>query len=240
MHSRDALLAPLHAHADAAAPDWTVAAGLTDYAAALAHMEARVAAIMAGEAREEVWLVEHPALYTAGSSARDAELLEARFPVHQTGRGGRFTYHGPGQRVAYAMLDLNQRRRDVRAYVAALEAWLIATLADFGVRGERREDRVGVWVARPDKPRGPDGAMAEDKIAAIGIRVRRWVSYHGVALNVAPDLSHFSGITPCGVAQAHYGVTSLADLGVMTSMAAVDAVLKARFTQAFGPPGAAE
>jgi lipoyl(octanoyl) transferase len=199
-------------------------------------MEARAAAIAAGEAPERVWLVEHPPLYTAGTSARAADLLEpARLPVFSTGRGGEFTYHGPGQRVAYLMLDLNRRRPDLRAFVAALESWIIATLANFGVTGERREDRVGVWVRRPDKPALPGGGMAEDKIAAIGIRVRKWVSFHGVSLNVDPDLDHYSGIVPCGI--SGHGVTSLVDLGIPVSMAEVDAVLRAEFEPIFGPTG---
>jgi len=214
--------------------EWTVSAGLTDYAKAVADMEARVEAIAAGQAPERVWLVEHPSLYTAGASAKDGDLLDARFPVHRTGRGGQFTYHGPGQRVAYVMLDLKRRRPDVRAFVGALEAWLIDALDRLGVSGETREDRVGVWVRRPDKPDGPGGALAEDKIAALGIRLRRWVSYHGVALNVAPDLSHFAGIVPCGVAEAHYGVASLADLARPGSMAQTDAALRAAFEQRFG------
>ena len=191
-------------------------------------MEAHVAAIIRGEARERVWLVEHPPLYTAGTSAKPADLVEARFPVHQTGRGGQFTYHGPGQRVAYAMLDLNRRKPDVRAYVAALEEWIIRTLAAFNVRGERREDRVGVWVKRPDK-----GPGFEDKIAAIGIRVRRWVTLHGIAINVEPELVHFSGIVPCGV--RGHGVTSLADLGLPVSMPEVDSMLRRNFETVFGP-----
>ncbi len=195
----------------------------------------RAEAIAAGRASERVWLVEHPPLYTAGTSARDADLLDARFPVHRTGRGGQFTYHGPGQRIAYVMLDLKRRRPDVRAFVASLEAWLIATLAELGVAGETREDRVGVWAVRPDKPSGIDGAPAEDKIAALGVRVRRWVSYHGVALNVAPDLTHFSGIVPCGIAQSHYAVTSLANLDRPTTMAEADAALRIAFEQRFGP-----
>src|SRR4029079_4708281 len=174
--------------------------------------------------------LEHPPLYTAGTSARPEELLEARFPVHQVGRGGQFTYHGPGQRVAYVMLDLNRRTPDVRAFVAALEEWVIRPLAAFEVRGERRADRIGVWVARPDKGRGH-----EDKIAAIGIRVRKLVTLHGIALNVAPELAHFSGIVPCGVADARYGVTSLADLGHPASTAEVDGVLRREFTALFGP-----
>jgi lipoyl(octanoyl) transferase len=215
--------------------EWLVSPGLTDYAAALAEMEARADAIAAGEAAERVWLLEHAPLYTAGTSAKDADLVDARFPVHRVGRGGQFTYHGPGQRVAYVMLDLKRRRPDVRGYVAALEAWLIATLAAFGVAGETRETRVGVWVARSDRPPGPDGAPPEDKIAAIGVRVRRWATFHGVALNLAPDLSHFAGIVPCGIREARFGVTSLADLGRSTSLAEVDAALRVAFEAEFGP-----
>jgi len=208
---------------------WAITDALVPYEAAVAEMEARVAAIATGAAPERVWLVEHPPLYTAGTSADDADLVDpARFPVHRSGRGGQFTYHGPGQRVAYAMLDLNRRTPDLRRYVAALEAWLIHGLAHFNVRGERREDRVGVWVRRPEKAVG-----AEDKIAAIGIRVRRWVTFHGVSLNVEPDLSHFSGIVPCGVRE--HGVTSLVDLGLPVSMPEVDAVLRASFERVFGP-----
>ncbi|MFE1601943.1 lipoyl(octanoyl) transferase LipB [Methylobacterium sp. ID0610] len=208
--------------------EWAVSEGLTDYRAAEAAMEARVAAIARGEARERVWLVEHPPLYTAGTSAREADLVAPeRFPVHRTGRGGQFTYHGPGQRVAYVMLDLNRRRPDLRLYVSALEAWLIAALEEFTVRGERREDRVGVWVRRPEKGEG-----VEDKIAAIGIRVRRWVTFHGISLNVEPDLTHFDGIVPCGV--RGHGVTSLVDLGRLVSLPEVDAVLRARFEEVFG------
>jgi lipoyl(octanoyl) transferase len=214
--------------------DWRVAEGLTEYENAVAEMEARADAIAAGEARERVWLVEHPPLYTSGTSGRDGDLRDPRFPVHRTGRGGQATYHGPGQRVAYVMLDLKRRRQDVRAFVAALEAWIIATLAGFNVRGERREDRVGVWVARPDRPRGLSGQGAEDKIAAIGIRVRRWVTFHGIALNVEPDLSHFSGIVPCGVSASHLGVTSLVDLGLPVTMPEVDAVLRREFETVFG------
>jgi lipoyl(octanoyl) transferase len=213
---------------------WIVAPGLTGYADAVAEMEARAAAIADGAASERVWLVEHPPLYTAGTSAKDGDLIDARFPVFRTGRGGQFTYHGPGQRVAYVMLDLKRRRPDVRAFVAALEAWLIDALAAFDIIGERREDRVGVWVRRPDKPPGFDGSLAEDKIAALGVRVRRWVTFHGVALNVAPDLSHFSGIVPCGIAQAHYGVTSLRDLGRAAAMRDADAALRAAFERRFG------
>jgi lipoyl(octanoyl) transferase len=232
---RDALRAPLHA-ADGAAPaEWRVSAGFVGYEEAVSAMEARVARIAAGEAAELVWLLEHPPIYTAGTSAKDADLLDPRFPVHRTGRGGQFTYHGPGQRVAYVMLDLARRRRDARAYVCGLEAWLIETLGDFGVAGERREARVGVWVKRPDKRRGFDGEVAEDKISAIGVRLRQWVSFHGIALNVAPDLTHFGGITPCGVRESHLGVTSLADLGVTATMAEVDAALRRHFETIFGP-----
>ncbi len=208
--------------------EWAVASGLVGYARAAAEMEARAEAIAAGEAPERVWLLEHPPLYTAGASAKPGDLLDARFPVHQTGRGGQYTYHGPGQRVAYVMLDLKRRRPDLRAYVASLETWLIDTLAAFGVRGETREDRVGVWVARPERP------PAEDKIAAIGVRVRRWATFHGVALNVAPNLSHFEGIVPCGIAQPGFGVTSLRDLGLSTTMEEVDKVLRRSFERRFG------
>ena len=209
--------------------EWRGADGLVPYDTALAVMEERVAAIAAGAAPEMVWLVEHPPLYTAGTSAKPQELIEARFPVHQTGRGGQFTYHGPGQRVAYLMLDLKRRRPDVRLYVATLEEWLIRTLAALNVRGERREDRIGVWVRRLERGEG-----REDKIAAIGIRVKRWVSLHGVALNVEPDLSHFSGIVPCGVAEQRYGVTSLNDLGLTATMPDVDIALRAEFEKLFG------
>lgn len=209
--------------------EWAISDGPVDYAAAVAEMERRVAGIAEGRLAERVWLVEHPPLYTAGTSANPADLIAPdRFPVHQTGRGGQYTYHGPGQRVAYVMLDLKRRRPDVRAFVAALEDWLIDTLWEHHVRGERREDRVGVWVRRPER-----GAGREDKIAAIGIRMRKWVSYHGIALNVEPDLDHFSGIVPCGVTQ--HGVTSLVDLGLPVSMAEVDMVLRSRFEARFGP-----
>ena len=207
---------------------WAISEAPVPYEAAVAAMEARAAEIAEGRAGEAVWLLEHPPLYTAGTSARDADLVAPdRFPVHRTGRGGQYTYHGPGQRVAYVMLALDRRVPDLRRYVAALEAWLIGTLEAFTVRGERREDRVGVWVRRPE--RGPD---VEDKIAAIGIRVRRWVSFHGVSLNVDPDLAHFSGIVPCGVADQ--GVTSLHDLGRLVDMPAVDAVLRRCFEEVFG------
>ena len=219
--------------------DWHVTEGLVPYDEAVSAMEARVARIIAGEARELVWLVEHQPLYTAGTSAQDGDLRDARFPVHRTGRGGQYTYHGPGQRVAYVMLDLGRRRPDVRAFVAALESWLIGTLARFNLRGERREDRVGVWVSRPDKPPGLDGSPAEDKVAAIGIRLKRWVSFHGVSVNVEPALDHFGGIVPCGIAGSHYGVTSLVDLGLPITMAEFDAVLRSEFARVFGPTAVA-
>ncbi|MBX3579992.1 MAG: lipoyl(octanoyl) transferase LipB [Rhizobiaceae bacterium] len=214
--------------------EWRVEPGLTGYEDALRFMDARAAAIREGSAGELVWLVEHPPLYTAGTSAKPADLIDPeRFPVFDAGRGGEYTYHGPGQRVAYLMLDLKRRREDVRAFVAALEDWIIAALAEFNVAGERREDRVGVWVARPDKPPLPGGLPAEDKIAAIGIRLKRWVSTHGIALNVEPDLSHFGGIVPCGV--TGYGVTSLVDLGLPVAMADADRALKVAFGRVFGP-----
>jgi lipoyl(octanoyl) transferase len=213
--------------------EWRVFDGLTGFDEALAMMDARVAAIAAGRAAEQVLLLEHPPLYTAGTSAAvPSDAL--RFPLYKAGRGGQITYHGPGQRVAYVMLDLNRRAPDVRAFVAALEDWIIATLAHFDVHGERREDRVGVWVARPYKPRGANDELAEDKIAAIGIRIRRWVTSHGISLNVAPDLSHYSGITPCGIAAPHLGLTSLRDLGVTATMAEVDEVLRRAFEATFG------
>ena len=218
--------------------EWAVSDGLIAYPAAVAEMEARAAAIAAGEAPERVWLLEHPPLFTAGTSAREADLLDAeRFPVFRSGRGGEFTYHGPGQRIAYPMLDLNRRSPDLRCYVATLESWIIATLAEFGVAGERREDRIGVWVRRPQKSPLPDDRPAEDKIAAIGIRVRRWVTFHGISLNVDPNLEHYSGIVPCGV--SGYGVTSLADLGVVASMPEVDIALRSEFERLFGPTGIA-
>ncbi|WP_367714949.1 lipoyl(octanoyl) transferase LipB [Nitratireductor sp. GISD-1A_MAKvit] len=214
--------------------EWRIEPGLTDYETAVAFMEERVGLIREGKASELVWLVEHPPLYTAGTSANSADLLEAgRFPVYKTGRGGEYTYHGPGQRVAYVMLDLKTRREDVRAFIAALEAWIIATLDRFNVKGERREDRVGVWVTRPEKPPLPGGLPAEDKIAAIGIRLRRWVSFHGISINVEPDLAHFGGIVPCGI--SGYGVTSLVDLGLPVTMEDLDLALKAAFSDVFGP-----
>jgi lipoyl(octanoyl) transferase len=207
--------------------EWKVSDRPVAYPEALAEMESRAAAIAEGTAselaRELVWLLEHPPIYTAGTSAKDSDLIEARFPVYRTGRGGQFTYHGPGQRVGYVMLDLKTRKPDVRAYVRDLEQWLIETLALLGVKGERREGRVGIWVAR---------GMREGKIAALGVRIKRWVTLHGVALNVKPDLSHFSGIVPCGV-RAH-GVTSLADLGIPVAMADVDVALKQSFKKIFG------
>ena len=217
--------------------EWRITPGFTSYEEALKTMEDRAEAIARGDASELVWLIEHPPLYSAGTSAKAQDLLDSRFPVHEAGRGGQYTYHGPGQRIAYVMLDLRRRRQDVRAFVCALEAWLIATLAAFNVKGERRDDRVGVWVARPDKARGLDGSVAEDKIAALGIRLRRWVTFHGVSLNVEPDLSHFSGIVPCGIAQAHYGVTSLVDLGLPVTIPEVDSVLRREFEGVFGETG---
>ena len=231
---RLALRAPFPAVPGSPPVEWRVEAGLVAYPQALAEMESRAEAIAEGRAAERVWLIEHPPLYTSGTSAKPADLLDARFPVYRAGRGGQFTYHGPGQRVAYVMLDLKRRRPDVRAYVAALEGWLIDALARLGVESDTREDRVGVWVERPDKPRGLDEARAEDKIAAIGVRLRRWATFHGVALNVAPDLTHFSGIVPCGIAEAHYGVTSLRDLGFSTTMSDVDAALREAFEARFG------
>jgi lipoyl(octanoyl) transferase len=208
---------------------WTVSDGLTAYPDAVATMERIAAGIAAGTEPETVWLVEHPPLYTSGTSAKPGDLLEARFPVFETGRGGQFTYHGPGQRVAYVMLDLNRRGRDVRAFVQNLEAWVMAALAEFNVTGETREGRVGVWVKRPDKGEG-----YEDKIAAIGIRLRKWVSFHGISLNVEPDLSHFSGIVPCGIAEQKFGVTSLVDLGLPVTMDDADVALKKSFGDVFG------
>ena len=212
----------------AAAVEWLISDRPIPYPQAVTIMEARVADIAAGRAGELVWLLEHPSLYTSGTSGKVADLLDPRFPVFQSGRGGQLTYHGPGQRVAYLMLDLKRRRPDVRAYVATLEEWIIRTLAAFNVHGERREDRVGVWVARPDKGRGH-----EDKIAAIGVRLRRWVSFHGIAINVEPELSHFQGIVACGVTDPRYGVTSLADLGLTATSADVDIALRQAFEEVF-------
>ena len=213
--------------------EWITSEGLTPYPDALRFMEERAAAIAAGEADEAIWLVEHPPLYTAGTSARREDLVEPdRFPVYEARRGGQYTYHGPGQRVVYVMLDVGARGRDVRAFVCRLEDWIIATLAEFNLRGERRAGRVGVWVERPDKPRGPDGAIREDKVAALGIRLRKWVSFHGLSINVEPELAHFDGIVPCGI-RAH-GVTSLVDLGLPVTMADVDVALRRTFTPIFG------
>jgi lipoyl(octanoyl) transferase len=233
MASRDQISTTFFPTRGSAPVEWRIEPGLTGYEEAVAFMERRAGEIRDGSARELVWLVEHPPLYTAGTSAKITDLVDPdRFPVFPSSRGGEYTYHGPGQRVAYVMLDLKRRREDVRAFVAALEAWIIATLAAFNVRGERREDRVGVWVVRPDRPPLPDGTPAEDKIAAIGIRLRRWVSFHGIAINVEPDLSHFGGIVPCGVAE--HGVTSLIDLGLPVTMADLDVALKAAFQDVFG------
>lgn len=212
--------------------DWRIDDAPVAYTDALAAMETRVEAIRAGTAAELVWLLEHPPLYTAGTSARPEDLLEPdRFPVYEARRGGEYTYHGPGQRVAYAMLDVAARGRDVRRFVWSLEEWVIRTLDSFGVRGERREGRVGVWVSRPDKAPGPDGQPAEDKIAAIGLRLRRWVSFHGIAINREPDLSHFDGIVPCGI--SGHGVTSLADLGLIVSGPELDMALRDAFDEVF-------
>jgi lipoyl(octanoyl) transferase len=203
--------------------EWKISDAPVAYPEALAEMEARAQAIAQGTAGEQVWLLEHPPIYTAGTSAQDTDLIDARFPVYRTGRGGQFTYHGPGQRVGYVMLNLKSRKPDVRAYVHDLEQWLIETLAEFTIKGERREGRVGIWVQR---------ATREDKIAALGVRIKHWVTLHGVALNVEPDLTHFSGIVPCGIRA--YGVTSLADLGIPATMADVDVALKKSFKKIFG------
>ena len=222
---RESVLAPV----DGPAVEWRVSDALVRYEDSLALMDERVADIAAGNAPELIWLIEHPPLYTAGTSAKLDELLDPRFPVHHVGRGGQFTYHGPGQRVVYVMLDLKRREPDVRRFVATLEEWIIRTLAGFNVRGERRDDRIGVWVRRPEK-----GPQNEDKIAAIGVRVKRWVTLHGLALNVEPNLAHFSGIVPCGVADSRYGVTSLVDLGLPVTIADVDAVLRREAGELFG------
>ncbi|SNT71886.1 lipoyl(octanoyl) transferase [Paracoccus seriniphilus] len=211
--------------------EWIISDGLTGYEDAVTFMEARAAAIHAGTADELIWLVEHPPLYTAGTSARESDLLDARFPVHQAGRGGQYTYHGPGQRIVYVMLDLNRRGKDVRKFVSGLEQWVIAALAEFGVSAEVRQGRVGVWVTRPDKPPLPDGSPREDKIAAIGVKLRRWVSFHGISINVEPDLSHYTGIVPCGISE--HGVTSLVDLGLPVSMSDLDVALRDSFDEIF-------
>jgi lipoyl(octanoyl) transferase len=234
VNGRQSLDLSAFAHAPGrAAVEWLVSDQAIPYPEAVATMEARVADIAAGRAAEFVWLLEHPSLYTSGTSGNAADLLDPRFPVFPSGRGGQLTYHGPGQRVAYVMLDLKRRQPDVRAYVASLEQWIIRTLATFNVRGKRREDRVGVWVARPDKGQG-----FEDKIAAIGVRLRRWVSFHGVSINVEPDLTHFAAIVPCGMTDPRYGVTSLADLGLTATSADVDIALRQAFEEVFGfePP----
>ena len=221
--------APRFGRGDGTPAGWAVSPGLVPYEAAVAAMEARAEAIAEGRAGELVWLLEHPPLYTAGVSAKAQDLLAPdRFPVFASGRGGQYTYHGPGQRVAYVMLDLRERQRDVRAFVASLEAWVIAALAHFNVEGQIRDGRVGVWVER----KAP-GFAREDKIAAIGVKLRRWVSFHGISLNVEPDLSHFDGIVPCGVTQ--HGVTSLVDLGLPVTLDEADAALKAAFEEVFGP-----
>lgn len=213
--------------------EWITSDGLTDYDAALAFMEERAAQIAVGTARECIWLLEHPPLYTSGTSAKPEDLRDPdRFPVHATRRGGQYTYHGPGQRVAYVMLNVAKRGQDVRRFVQDLEAWVISALSDFNVTGHIREGRVGVWVERPEKPLTASGTMAEDKIAAIGIRIRKWVSFHGLSINVEPDLAHFDGIVPCGITD--YGVTSLVDLGLPVSMADVDVALKRSFDDVFG------
>lgn len=230
VNSRDDIDLMPFSGADTEPVEWRIASSQVAYPDAVAEMETRAAAIAAGQAPELVWLLEHPPLYTSGTSGHESDLLDARFPLFQTGRGGQLTYHGPGQRVAYLMLDLKRRRPDVRAYVATLEALIIRTLAAFNVKGERREDRVGVWVARPDK-----GPGYEDKIAAIGVRLKRWVSLHGIAINVEPDLSHFNAIVPCGIADPRYGVTSLVDLGHLATMEDVDIALRQAFEELFGP-----
>jgi lipoyl(octanoyl) transferase len=211
------------------AVEWRIGDGLLEYETALAVMNARAASIAEGTSRELVWLIEHPPLFTAGTSAKDDEVIEPRFPLHIAGRGGQFTYHGPGQRVAYVMLDLRRRGPDVRRFVAALEEWIIRTLARFNVSGERRAGRIGVWVRRPDK-----GAACEDKIAAIGVRIKHWVTLHGIAVNIDCDLSHYAGIVPCGIRDPRCGVTSLADLGIRVTVPEVDSVLRGEFEEIFG------
>ena len=212
--------------------EWIISEGLTDYDEAVTFMEARAAAIAAGTAEEAIWLVEHPPLYTAGTSARIEDLTDPdRFPVYESKRGGQYTYHGPGQRVAYVMLNVAKRGRDVRCFVRQLEQWVIATLDEFNVKGEIRDGRVGVWVVRGDKPLGVTGQPQEDKIAAIGIRLRKWVSFHGISINVEPNLEHFTGIVPCGITE--HGVTSLVDLGLPVTMADVDVALRRRFEEVF-------
>ena len=217
--------------------EWVHLPGLSPYAETLAAMEAHADAMARGAAGEAIWLLEHPPLYTAGTSAKPEDLVDPdRFPVHAVGRGGQYTYHGPGQRIIYCMLDVKQRGGDVRCFVRALERWVIAALAEFNVAGEIRQGRVGVWVPRPDKPRLPDGQIAEDKIAALGIKIRKWVSFHGISINVEPDLSHFSGIVPCGIRD--HGVTSLVDLGLPVTLGDLDSALKATFSAAMDVPPA--
>jgi lipoyl(octanoyl) transferase len=229
VHTRDDTPIGLAATPSPISIEWRSSEHAVAYEDAVAAMEARAAAIAAGGAHELVWLLEHPPLYTAGTGAKAPDLIEARFPVHRSGRGGQFTYHGPGQRVAYLMLDLRRRGPDVRRFVRSLEEWIIRTLATFGVVGERREHRIGVWVRRPEL-----GSEREDKIAAIGLRLKRWITLHGIALNVSCDLSHYSGIVPCGVSRQGFGITSLADLGVAATMADVDAALQIQFETLFG------
>ncbi len=215
--------------------EWITAEGLVSYEDAVAFMEERVARISAGEADECIWLLEHPPLYTAGTSAKRQDLTDPdRFPVYESKRGGQYTYHGPGQRVVYVMLDVAKRGKDVRRFVQDLEAWVIGALDSFNIKGEIREGRVGVWVERPDRPKTVTGQMAEDKIAAIGIRLRKWVSFHGISINVEPDLDHFTGIVPCGISD--FGVTSLVDLGLPVGMDDVDVALRQSFEQTFGQP----
>jgi lipoyl(octanoyl) transferase len=212
--------------------EWITSKNLTPYPDALRIMEDRANAIAAGDANEAIWLVEHPPLYTSGTSAKAADLIDPnRFPVYEARRGGEYTYHGPGQRVAYVMLDVGKRGRDVRQFVKQLEGWVIAALAEFNVQGEIRDGRVGVWVSRPDKPLMPDGTVAEDKIAALGIRLRKWISFHGLSINVEPDLDHFNGIVPCGISD--HGVTSLVDLGLPVTMDDVDVALRKTFGDVF-------
>jgi len=229
VNERKTLIVGLPAPAGSAPAEWRVSDSPISYEEAVAAMEARVAAIAAGAAPELIWLIEHPPLYTSGTSAKPADVIDARFPVYESGRGGQLTYHGPGQRVAYVMIDLKRRTPDVRGFVVTLEEWIIRTLASFNIVGERRDERIGVWVPRPDKGEG-----YEDKIAAIGICVKQWVTLHGMAFNVAPDLSHFSGIIPCGVSENRYGVTSLRDLGIPASMTDVDKILRHEFEKLFG------
>lgn len=214
--------------------EWMISDGLTEYPVALRAMQDQISSITSGDGSERVWLLEHPPIYTSGTSAQKSDLLTPnRFPVYEAGRGGEFTYHGPGQRIAYVMLDLKRRRQDVRAFIGALEEWIIQTLASFNIKGERREDRVGVWVVRPDRPSSIPTEPAEDKIAAIGIRLRKWVSFHGISINVEPDLTHYAGIVPCGISD--HGVTSLVDLGLPVTMNDLDIALRNAFEEVFGP-----